>query len=213
MKKILVISVLLAVSFLFRPCLSQAADEWDYDSTAAGIAKVKAAATLTYTNPATGKTITKKYKPTGSIFKIERDYIGALNPSDHKISISLADIASSMQLNASASGSGVKAGSKTDLTFAMDGGMEEALDQDYPAFDFTATDASTSTLLSMSSASMASITSEGSYTEVPSKTDPAVITINANIKYIIMGAVTVGSYSYPAKILVQVSGSKIQPKP
>ena len=215
MKKLLVISMLLAIPILCMPCLSKAdtpPDAWGFSaySSYSTNPKVKVTATLTYTDTSTGTTNTIPYKPIVKSFKLERNINS--EQSNVETSVILRDDVALMDFSASASGTGLTS-SKTDITCVMNNELE-------PKFDFNDfLDPSATPLpltdYKMDEPSMLSLSATGSYTEksVTTKTTPSATlsVISVTVKYVITGTVKVKDYYYyPAKIVVQITGSNIQ---
>jgi hypothetical protein len=158
---------------------------------------VKVTAILTYTDTGAGKTVTKSYKPVVTGFKIARGYTADL--SDNKTTFTLAAPVdpASLSITASTFGTGMKTGLKTDFTGVWDHDQEDAT---YPAFSFS----DTTNSISMDDAAMISSSSQGSYTENTKDS-----TIVVSMKYTITGTVTATGGTFPAKLVVQITGSKI----
>ncbi len=176
------------------PFGSQALAEEVWPSVMTGL---KATATLTYTDTGMGTTVTKKYKPAVSNFKISRGY--AADESDHRTTVTLADTLGDLSITASTFGTGIPTGLKTEVIGVWNKDQEDA---DYPPFSFS----DTLNGISMDNAAMISVSSQGTYTENLKDT-----TIVTSIKYTIMGTVTVAATgdTFPAKLVVQLTGSKL----
>ena len=181
------LTFLLAIPFGSRALAAEEA--WSAPMTG-----LKATATLTYTDTGMGTTVTKKYKPTVNNFKIARGYTA--DESDHKTTFGLTDV-NGMSIIASTFGTGKKTGLKTEVIGVWDKDQEDA---DYPPFSFN----DTLNSISMVNAAMISLSSQGTYTE--NTKDATIVT---SIKYTIMGTVTATGGTFPAKLVVQITGSKL----
>ena len=159
---------------------------------------VKATATLTYTDTGMGKTVTRKYKPAVNNVKIARGY--NTDESDHRTTFALTDAANGMTITASMFGTGIKTGLKTEVIGVWDKDQEDPVTPGYPPFDFE----DNFSFFSMPDADMISMSSQGTYTENTKDT-----TIAISMKYTIMGTVTATGGTFPAKLVVQISGSKL----
>ncbi len=196
MKKLFVVAGMIAVSVLFGPGSSEAADSW----TVNGPAKAaKVAVSLTYNSPAGTKTV--NYKPTGFEMRIERkpDLDDGYFPL---IYTNVKFNAGNASLNASMTGSGIKTVATTLVNATVNNELENNNDADYPAFEFkdTTTDGME---LSMTSDAMLTSTAEGSFME---RGD----IIDVSMKYTVMGTVTLNSLdSYPAKIIISVTAKGV----
>jgi len=176
------------------PFGSQALAEEAWSAPLTGL---KATATLSYTDTGMGKTVKKSYKPIVNNFKIARGY--SADESDHRTTFDLTDV-NGMSLTASTFGTGKKTALKTEVIGVLDKDQEEPVTPGYLPFDFN----DTVNLLSMHNADMISVSSQGTYTENTKDT-----TIVTSIKYTIMGTVTATGGTFPAKLVVQISGSKL----
>ena len=187
------LSVLLTF-LLAIPFGSQALAE---DAWPALLTGVKATATLTYTDTGMGKKVKKNYKPIVNNFKIARSF--AADASDHKTTFDLTDV-NGMTITASTFGTGRKTAMKTEVIGVWDKDQEDPVNSGYIPFDFN----DPFNGISMHNADMISVSSQGTYTENTKDT-----TIVLSMKYTIMGTVTAAGVTFPAKLVVQVSGSKL----
>ena len=179
---------------LAMPFGSQALAEEAWPALLTG---VKATATLTYTDTGMGKTVKKSYKPIDNNFQIARGYTA--DESDHKTTFDLTDV-NGISLTASTFGTGIKTGQKTEVIGAWDKDQEEPVNPGFLPFDFNDPFSG----ISMHNADMISVSSQGTYTENTKDT-----TIVLSMTYTIMGTVTATGGTFPAKLVVQVSGSKL----
>ena len=176
------------------PFGSQALAEEAWSAPLTGL---KATATLSYTDTGMGKTVKKSYKPIVNNFKIARGY--SADESDHRTTFDLTDV-NGMSLTASTFGTGIITGQKTEVIAVWDKDQEDPVNPGYLPFDFN----DPFNGLSMHNADMISMSSQGTYTENTKDT-----TIVLSMKYTIMGTVTATGGTFPAKLVVQITGSKL----
>ncbi|MGA2193313.1 MAG: hypothetical protein ABSG42_08080, partial [Nitrospirota bacterium] len=111
--------LLLSIFFIFlliSPIICRAAEIWSLDNTA----KAKVTANLVYVDPATGETVTVKYKGAVTVT------IGRDKDNNHLVFLRLCPASgqSDFSIKAAMLGAGVTRGSETEFSATLDDGVE-----------------------------------------------------------------------------------------